>query len=299
MKSGIVIVNYNRGNLVKEISSIFSAYKIVDKIVIVDNNSTDNSVEILQSINHDKIEVFAQYENLGYARGNNVGLRYLYEKLNYDYAFIVNPDVYFTEEVLIRILSAFEVHSDYAVITTARVDPDSNGKDLQYSRSYFGTYSELILSMLNITRHYILQPKYGVYEYDINNHSLQEICVAPGSFFGVRLSMIKDIDYLDEGTFLYGEEACLATRLERIGYKEGFLSDVVYEHRHIRNSTTSSDKSLRSYKFMLHSKYYYSKQYMHINNVKYYMLKSIGIISILEMKFLKRIKSFRNLFINN
>lgn len=290
MKSGIVIVNYNRGNLVKEISTIFSAYKTVDKIVIVDNNSTDNSVEILQSINHDKIEVFAQHENLGYARGNNVGLRYLYEKLNYEYAFIVNPDVYFTEEVLIRILSAFELNSDYAVITTARVDPDSNGKDLQYSRSYFGTYSELILSMLNITRHVILQPKYGVYEFDINNHSLQEICVAPGSFFGVRLSMMKDIDYLDEGTFLYGEEACLATRLERIGYKEGFLSDVVYEHRHIRNSTTTSDTSLKSYKMMCNSRYYYANKYMGVSGLKLWLLKCIGKFSHIEMFLIKLAK---------
>lgn len=290
MKTGIVIVNYNRGRLVKELIYCLIGYKSINKILIVDNNSTDNSVETLQSINHDKIELFTQHENLGYARGNNVGLRYLYEKLHYDYAFIVNPDVYFKEEVLTEIVSAFEANREYAVITTARVDPDSKGKDLQYSKSYYGTYFQMILSLINLTRHYILQPKYGVYDYDVNNHNLQEICVAPGSFFGVRLKMMNDVGFLDEGTFLYGEEGCLATKLEKKGYKEGFLSYVVYEHRHIRNSTTTSDTSLKSYKMMLNSRYYYAEKYMGVKGWRLWLFKSIGKLSLFEMYIIKRAK---------
>lgn len=284
-------MNYNRGYLVKESVEIFAKYKTIDKIVIVDNVSSDNSIDILRQIDNPKIDVFIQNHNLGYARGNNVGLRYLFEQLHYDYAFIVNPDVFFTEEVINRIINALDNNPQYAVITSARIDPDSKNPNLQYCRSYYGTYSQMILSILNITRHYYLQPKYGVYDFDINNHEVQEICLSPGSFFGVRLNIMKEVGYLDEGTFLYGEERCLAKRIEMKGYKEGFVSDVVYEHRHIRNSTTTNDISLRSHKFMLDSQYYYAMKYLNIGVLRFKFLKIVGCIFLFEMYIINLLKS--------
>lgn len=288
---GIVIVNYNRGLLVKEMVSFYKKYSCIDKIIIVDNVSTDNSLEILQTISDPKVVLFSQKENLGYARGNNVGLRYLYETLHYDYAFIVNPDVYFPENVVTRIVDAFESHHDYAVITSARIDPDSKGPNLQYCKSYYGTYWQMIFSIINVTRHYYLQKKYAVYDYDINNHDLQEVCVVPGSFFGIRLKMLSDVGYLDEGTFLYCEEQCLATKLERIGYKEGFVSDVVYEHRHSRNSTTTADVSLSSFRHNINSKFYYAKRYMKLNSVDFAFLQFVSTLALVETYLIKRIKA--------
>lgn len=290
---GLVIVNYNRGHLVKEMVELYLNYSCINSIVIIDNVSSDNSLAILKSISDSKVVLFPQNENLGYARGNNIGLRYLYETLNYDYAFIVNPDVYFSENVLTRIVSAFESHPEYAVITSARVDPDSKVPNLQYCKSYYGTYWQMLLSLINTTRHYYLQKKYAVYDYDINNHNVQEVCVVPGSFFGIRLKMLKEVGYLDEGTFLYGEEQCLATKLERTGYKEGFVSDVVYEHRHIRNSTTTADASLSSCKHNINSKLYYAKKYMNLNKIAFVLLQFVAKISLFEMYMIKRIKAVR------
>lgn len=290
IKVGIVIVNYNRGNLVKTMVELYAKYSCIDKIIIIDNVSSDNSVKILSTISDNKVILFSQEENLGYARGNNVGLRYLYETLHCDYAFIVNPDVYFTENVIRQIVDAFESHHDYAVITSARIDPDSNGPNLQYCKSYYGTYWQMLFSMLNVSRHFYLQKKYAVYDYDVNNHELQEVCVVPGSFFGVRLKMLKDVDFLDEGTFLYREEQCLATKLERIGYKEGFVSDVVYEHRHIRNSTTTADTSLSSFKHSINSTFYYAKRYMTLNKFAFALMHIAAKVSLLEMYIIKRIK---------
>lgn len=291
-KIGLVIVNYNRGHLVKEMVELYLNYSCIDSIVIIDNVSSDQSLEILKSISDSKVKLFIQNENLGYAKGNNVGLRYLYDELQYEYAFIVNPDVYFNENVIKRIVDAFETHLDYAVISSARIDPDSKIPNLQYCKSYYGTYWQMLLSLLNVTRHFYLQKKYAVYDYDTSNHELQEVCVIPGSFFGIRLKYLKDIGYLDEGTFLYGEEQCLATKIERKGYKEGFVSDVIYEHRHIRNSTTTADLSLSSFKYNICSKLYYARKYMNLNILAYCFLRIVAKISLIEMYIIKRLKKF-------
>lgn len=92
-KVGIVIVNYNRGRLVAEISRKFSEYESIDKIVIVDNNSIDDSPQVFTSLTHEKIHCLLLRDNRGYARGNNAGLKLL-NKIGCNICFIVNPDVF-------------------------------------------------------------------------------------------------------------------------------------------------------------------------------------------------------------
>ena len=87
MKTGIVVLNYNDAiETVKFVNDI-NSYNIVDKIVVVDNGSTDNSlVELKKLVN---VKLIVLRDNRGYAAGNNAGLKYLYEQ-NYDNYIIAN-----------------------------------------------------------------------------------------------------------------------------------------------------------------------------------------------------------------
>ena len=62
-KVGIVILNYNRGKLVAEISRTFATYDSIDEILIVDGNSKDDSAQILRNLNVAKIKCLLLTEN--------------------------------------------------------------------------------------------------------------------------------------------------------------------------------------------------------------------------------------------
>ncbi len=281
-KVGLVIVNYNRGSLVSSIVDAFSQYSVIDEIIVVDNCSTDDSRKILTKCEKGKVKCLILDKNLGYAKGNNVGLRWLRNEKQCDYCFIVNPDVFFEENVIKSVVDAFERNSNYAIITTARIDPMASIPQIQYSTRIFDTFWLQFLSYFNFVRHYYLLKRYGVYKYNKEDTFIKEIGVAPGSFFGIRMFAFPDGIVLDEGTFLYGEEDLLAKKCQLMNQKIGYLPYVVYEHRHIQYSTTLSKKSIAPIKYAMQSKRYFQKKYLRLGYLQKIMLIMGEKISIAE-----------------
>jgi GT2 family glycosyltransferase len=72
------------------------------EIVVVDNGSSDNTVDLVKR-DFPKVTVLETGANLGYAEGNNVGIRYALQKTN-DFIWIVNPDVYVDKNSLKELL---------------------------------------------------------------------------------------------------------------------------------------------------------------------------------------------------
>lgn len=280
--TGLVIVNYNRGKLVREMAQFFSKYNSIDNVVVVDNCSSDNSREELMLMDNKKIKLILSSRNVGYAKGNNLGLTYLHDEKKCDYCFIVNPDVFFEEKVIIEILNAFEYNPDYGIITSARIDPLATIPQIQYTIRIYDTFWLQFLSYFNFARHYYLLKRYGVYHFISSENHIKQIAIAPGSFFGIRMNSFPDSKILDEGTFLYGEEELLAMKCRVLGIKEGFVSSVVYEHRHILHSTTLNNKSILPVKYMLTSKRYFQKKYLHLNMVERWLLLLAEKISLAE-----------------
>ena len=102
MKVGIIVLNYNSYNLSKEIVKKSIEMDIINKIVLIDNNSEDDFDQFVNELNNNKVLYIKNNENGGYAKGNNIGLKYLYDN-NYDIGFIVNPDVDFREDTIEKI----------------------------------------------------------------------------------------------------------------------------------------------------------------------------------------------------
>lgn len=77
MKLSIIIISYNTEDLLKNcISSIISSIISFDyEIIVVDNHSTDGSLEMLKT-NFPQVKVIANKENLLFAKANNQGCNY-------------------------------------------------------------------------------------------------------------------------------------------------------------------------------------------------------------------------------
>jgi len=286
---GIVIVNFNRSRLVAEIVSIFSGYAVIDQIAVVDNCSTDNSREVLLSVESDKVKVIFAESNGGYARGNNLGLAYLRENRHCDICFVVNPDVFFEANVIETVVKYMEKNPDYAIMTCAQTDPMSKTPSCQYGKRLFDTFWIQFLNYFNLPRHYYILKKFYVYSYDINHKDVLGIAEALGSFFGIRMSCFDGGNVFDEGTFLYWEEQLLGFKVKQMGYKIGFVSTCIYEHRHIQYSATTNDKSLKLFRYSLQSQRYLQEKYLHFNAIQKTIVRLAEKVAIVERWFIKKI----------
>lgn len=281
LKTGLVIVNYNRSLIIHNILKDFKAYESIDKIVIVDNHSSDK--DIIKNEECDKVHIIWETNNNGYAKGNNTGINYLKNNCKCNYIFIANPDVYFSNSTIEDIINAFNEHPEFAIITCARIDPDKNGNDLQYLKKDFNSFTKQLCLYFAFIKKYILMPKHAVYTYNNNNRNIISISESPGSFFGIKISYYTNNCVFDEKTFLFGEEMILAYKtIKQMHYKIGFLSYSLYEHRHKRYASTTSLKSIKSYKFALQSRRYFQKNYLKFNSFQLFILKLAEYISLLE-----------------
>lgn len=97
---GCVVLNYNDADTTLDLLKRIEPMEIIDQIVLVDNKSTDNSLERLKEQESNKVHVVCAEKNGGYGSGNNVGIGYLRKNYSCDYIIIANPDVIFDESVI-------------------------------------------------------------------------------------------------------------------------------------------------------------------------------------------------------
>ena len=254
---------------------------LINIIVVVDNNSKEDSSHVQKLSN--KVVYLKQFENNGYAKGNNIGFRYLY-KQKCDYAFLANPDVEFTYDTIKNIIDFLENNAEYCVASAKRGDSTYGNQALQFWNR--PNYMECVLEAFYLFRR-INYTKRREKSMDLllkSKGEFIEVEVVPGAFFGVKLCLLANIGYLDEDTFLWYEENCLSWKVHSSGYKEAILRNCYYYHNHRLNGHGN-----RLFHFYNRSKEYYCLTYLHLNKLQMVILKALDIFSNAEQRVLNYI----------
>ncbi|MBI5302405.1 MAG: glycosyltransferase family 2 protein [Chloroflexi bacterium] len=111
----VVILTFNSARTIRECLDSLLALRAANvEIVVVDNQSTDATREIVQQ-NYPAVTLIANARNLGYAEGNNVGLRYALDR-GAAFALVLNDDVVVAPEMLDELLAAADVHPNAALL---------------------------------------------------------------------------------------------------------------------------------------------------------------------------------------
>lgn len=96
----VLILTWNRWD---ELYVCLESFALLDypnyHVIVVDNGSEDGTVDVVKR-NFPWVTLIENGENLGFCRGNNVGLRYIAEKPEYDYVFLLNSDTKVLPDVL-------------------------------------------------------------------------------------------------------------------------------------------------------------------------------------------------------
>ena len=256
-KVGIVILNYNDSKTTINMINKIKDYKNINHILIVDNNSSDDSVKNIYEVLDKKIEILELKDNLGYAHGNNEGIKYLQDNYKLDYIIISNPDINVKESTIGKMIDVLDEHKSVSLIAPYL---DERGV---ISRGWkLPTYFDSLTTITNTKQRF--HKKLGKYDDEHYKEELTEVDVVSGEFFMIRSDVIKDVDYFDEGTFLYYEENILGTKLKKRDYKTYILTSETAIHE-LSVSVDKSIKKIRKYKMLVKSLMYFEKKFKHTN----------------------------------
>lgn len=224
----VVVINWNDAPLLpKSIGSLFSQSKTVD-IIIVDNNSTDNSHEVIEEFG-DRVTALYNSVNRGFAGGVNTGIRYALEK-NYEYVALLNNDAVADRDWAKNLVSSFAQDKTIGSATCSLVH--SSGDTYDSTGELFSIWG------LAYARGRDEKVK-GQY-----NAQLDVMGVSGGaSMFSA--AMLRDVGIFDEDFFAYYEDIDLGLRSLTRGWKSVFAPKA--KALHATGSTSGRVKNIHTY----------------------------------------------------
>lgn len=254
----VIILNYKSWEETVKEADICKKRLNIDyqDIIIVDNASPNNSVEMLEKEAKTRGYVFLKSsENKGYAAGNNIGMRYAYSK-GYKYAWILNNDIIIDDkEIVSKLIDIFVKDASVAVVNPDIYSPDGHMFNRDAKRPSFFDYTLGAKIYKNKGRQVV---DLGGYAY---------IYRPQGCCMMVDLKKMYEIDYMDEHTFLYVEEPILAERLLVKKYRCACCLKAKIIHNH--STTVKSVFAKNKIRKMQNNSFrYYLKEYRRFNSVQ-------------------------------
>lgn len=216
-KVSIILVNYNGFmDTIECLQSLRCISYTNYEIIIVDNASTDDSVNAIKRFINNKEILIESENNLGFSAGNNIGIEYAI-KHGADYCLLLNNDTLVESDFLNELINGFS-HDDVA-LTIGKILYEGRRDTIWYAG---GTLSNVTAK----TVHWNYNLK------DTNNlEQPQEISFATGCCMCLSSRVFKRIGYMDESYFLYEEDADLCLRIRNFGLKMMYIPKAKIYHK--------------------------------------------------------------------
>lgn len=266
----IVIVNWNSGNqlfnCLKSISQSSKKKFSLNKVIIVDNNSIDNSLHNIK-VTDIPIKIIRNKKNKGFAFACNQGAKYSKS----DYILFLNPDMKLFEYSLEKsiVFMDKEENKDIGILGIQLVD--ENGI-VQKTCSRFPSVKNISNEILGLDK--IFNNKfYGHFMEEWNHQNNRLVDQVIGAYFLVKNDLFNKLGGFDERFFVYYEEVDFSYRARKEGYQSYFLSDVQAFHK--GGGTSEQVKAARLF-YSLRSRIQYS--FKHFNNDHFILILFMTLI---------------------
>lgn len=204
----LIVLTWNQRDLTLDcLASLAALDYPADRleVVVVDNGSVDGTAEAVRAA-YPGVTLLETGENLGYAGGNNVGIRYALEQ-GADYVLILNNDVTVAPDFLGPLLAAMGDGEDVGIVTPLLAD---------------GTEPDRVWALgARVDRRTGRVDRLHVGESvaDVRARPPLEVDAASGAAMMVRASILPQVGLMDEAFYLYYEEIDWCLRVRRAGHR--------------------------------------------------------------------------------
>ncbi len=265
----IIIINYNTCELT--ISCIESVKKntfgLDYEIIVVDNNSIDNSAQRINSMYSD-VNVIALEKNYGFGVANNIGAKHS----KAEYLFLLNSDTLLKNNA-ISILLNFMRNSSFLKIGACggNLFKINDLPNFSYS-TYFPSLTNILFYRSGF-KNFVKQDTFN------NTNNIKEVSLIIGADLLIKKEIFNNIGGFDERFFMYIEDGDLQYRLYKRGYKMYSIPNAEIYHLQGASSDTYFKLKMEVSGYMI----YFKK---HFNNFNVFLYKYIELFfSIVRIFF--------------
>ena len=259
LELSIIIVNWNTKGLLKDCLDSVRDYtdRIRYEIIVVDNASSDGSIEMLKS-DYPMVQLIINGTNEGFSKANNKGIR----KAKGEFILLLNSDTFIKENVFFSLIEHMRKMPEVGICSPAILNMSG---EVQTMRTWDITPFQSFRRIINCYK--ITQDGGSWYNREKN---VIDADIVAGVCFIVRRKVFKEVGLLDENYFMYNEEDDFCRRTRGKGWKIAYIISLgIYHHR----GGSYSDKSVG---LMMRKKAYESDLYFfrkHYNSLTVWLLE--------------------------
>jgi len=285
----IIIVNYNTKDYIKE--CLYSIFSNTDdariEVIVVDNNSHDNSVEMIKK-EFSQVKLIANSDNVGFGQANNQGVRTSEGR----YLLLLNPDTKILPKSLNILYQFMETHPKVGIAAPMLLNDDLS---LQRScRAFPGLWREFSKA-LGFFTYMPSHPLFGSSTASRWDHDkIQAVDQPQGACLMIRRDVLEDKDIFDRRFYMYYEEVDLCYRIKKKNWQIYFVPDAKIIHYAGKSFSKNMPRMiyhLYKSKFLFYKKHYnIFKQSMLYFLTLLEMVYRITIFSLIGLIYIERKK---------
>lgn len=227
MDVSIIIINYKTFELTNNcIDSIFRYCSSVNyEIILVENGTAEFNQ---QNVSHwgDKVKLVVSQENLGFAGGNNLGIK----QANGKYILLLNSDTYLIDDAIFPTFQYLEKHNEVGVVSAKLIYPDGRP---QSAAQRFPSIQYKIIELLRLQK---MMSKRAAGKLLLGSFFDYDETVAVDWVWGAYFMFPKRIllqlpnQQLDDTYFMYFEDMQWCMDIRKLGYQIHYFAEAKVVH---------------------------------------------------------------------
>lgn len=209
--TSVIIVAFNAAKWIERcIESVLNQSDSTIQIIVIDNNSQDDTVERLDRYG-EKLTVIHSPGNIGFGRANNIGINKSIE-MGCDYCFLLNQDAWIEPNCICSLLDAAEDNQDAGILSPVQCSYDSSSLHCGF-QSYLPSQRRQSLS-----------------EFPFKVNFIQ------AALWLIPVNTLREVGGFDPVFFMYGEDDDLAARVRNSGRSIIVVPKAIGHHRESQGS---------------------------------------------------------------
>jgi GT2 family glycosyltransferase len=223
----IVIVNWNSGVQLQDAITSIAKFGVrrVNKLIVVDNNSSDDSLMMVEANGTDlpfPLRIIRNLANLGFGAACNQGA----SQADSEFLLFLNPDTVLFEDTLSKALTYMQdpANTRVGICGVQLLDVQTR---ISRSCSQFPSARRFIAQAMGLDRVF---PKLGHFMTEWDHRETREVDQVMGAFFLVRRAVFVALGGFDERFFVYFEEVDFSRRARDRGWRSVYLASAQIFH---------------------------------------------------------------------